>query len=329
MKKDIAVIYGGDSSEDKISIKSGKNVVSIIDKEKYNVYPIFCQNSEFKLDDGTNIKIDKNDFSFEVDSEKTNFDCAIIVIHGTPGENGILESYFDMLKIPYTTCSPLASALTFNKFYCNTYLRNFNINIAKSELIRKNDKYKIEEIINNLELPMFVKPNAGGSSFGITKVKIAEELEPAIQKAFKESDEVIIEEFIEGTEITCGLTKINGEMLVFPLCQIVSKNEFFDYESKYTPNLSEEIVPAPISEKLTNDCKKLSIKIYDALNCSGIVRIDYILKNYKFNFLEINTIPGMTAESIVPKMLKYQNIDVTKLYTDLIEDAISKNKLKK
>jgi len=324
MKKDIAVIYGGDSSEYQISIKSGKHVVSIIDTNKYNVYPVFYQNSDFKLDDGTNVLIDKNDFSFEINSEKTNFDCAIIVIHGTPGENGILESYFDLLKIPYTTCSPLVSALTFNKFYCNTYLKNFEILIAKSELIRKNEKYKTEDIITNLGLPIFVKPSAGGSSFGISKVKKAEDLEPAIQKALNESAEVIIEEFIAGTEITCGLTKVNGEMLVFPLCQINSKHEFFDYEAKYTSSLAEEIVPAPISEKLTNDCKALSIKIYKALNCSGIVRIDYILKDEKFNFLEINTIPGMTAESLVPKMLKYQNIDATKLYSDLIEEAIKK-----
>jgi D-alanine-D-alanine ligase len=324
MMKNIAVIYGGDSSEYQISIKSGKHVESIIDSQKYNVIPVLFRGIDWKIDDDSNTYISKEDFSFQKNGEKEMFSCAVIMIHGNPGENGILESYFDLLHIPYTTCSALVSAVTFNKHYCNTFLRNYNILMAKSYTQRKEDKIETSTIIENVGLPAFVKPAAGGSSFGITKVKKEEELIAAIQKAYLESDEVVIDEFIKGTEITCGLVKVNGEIKVLPLCEIISKKEFFDYEAKYTPSLSEEIVPARISEELTQKCKNISKDIYNLLNCRGIVRIDYILKGNGFYFLEVNTIPGMTAESIVPKMVKHENLDITKLYSDLIEEAISK-----
>ncbi len=326
MKKNIAVIYGGDSSEVEISIKSGKNVLSIIDTQLFNVFPILYQNANFVIDTDEKICIDKNDFSFSHNNIVTKIDCAVIVIHGTPGENGIMESYFDMLKIPYTTCSALVSALTFNKYYCNTYLRHFKINMANSLIIRKKEEINIEAVIEKLKLPIFVKPSASGSSFGISKVKIKEDLLPAILRAFQESEDVILEEFISGTEVTCGLLRVNNEFHVFPLCMIISGNEFFDYEAKYNPELSQEILPAPIDDKLTAKCKEESVKIYTALNCRGIVRIDYILKDDTFYFLEINTIPGMTSASLVPKMIEYSKTDITKLYTCLITEAIAEQR---
>jgi len=326
MKKNIAVVYGGDSSEYQISVKSGNHVASVIDAEKYNIIPVLLRGKDWKIDNEANITISREDFSFLKNGEKQTFDCVVIMIHGTPGENGILESYFDLLKIPYTTCSALVSALTFNKHYCNTYLRNYNVLMANSQLQRKGEKIETDKIIEKLGLPIFVKPAAGGSSFGISKVKNKEEIENAINKAYTESDEVIIEEFIKGTEVTCGLTKVKDEIIVFQLIEIVSKHEFFDFEAKYTPSLAEEIIPARISEDLTEKCKNISKNIYNYLNCTGIVRIDYILRDTDFYFLEINTIPGMTAESLIPKMVKYDNVNITKLYSDLIEEAILKNK---
>ncbi len=322
MKKNIAVIYGGFSSEHEISVQSGLYVSSVIDREKYNVYNILISKQNWKCTN-KNEKIDKSDFSINNNNNKIKFDVALILIHGTPGENGILQAYLEMYNIPYLGSNVLTSSLTFNKFYCNNYLRNYQIKMAESVLIRKNDKLNTSKIIKKLSLPIFVKPNAGGSSFGITKVKKESELIVAINHALTESDEVIIEQFIKGREITCGLTKINGELKAFPLCEIVSKNEFFDYEAKYNSSLNEEIVPAPIAEAIANNCTHISKKIYQILNCSGIVRIDYIFSDNVFYFLEINTIPGMTSESLVPKMIKYANINITDLYTSLIQNIIS------
>ena len=323
MKKNIAVVYGGYSSEYEISVGSGENIVSIIDKQKYNIYSILMKKDSWLCID-TNTEINKQDFSLIHDNGKVVFSAVVILIHGHPGENGILQAYFDLINIPYTTCNVLSSSLTFNKYYCNNFLRNFDFSIAKSYFITKGEKIFPQEIEKKLALPMFVKPNAGGSSFGITKVKKISEIQPAIEKAFAESHQVIIEEFVEGIEITCAVVKLNNEIKTFPLCEIVCKNEFFDYEAKYNSELNEEIVPARISNELTEKCENISKKIYKLLDCSGIVRIDYILKNNIFNFLEVNTVPGMTAESLVPKMIKYGKINITDLYSDLIEECIVK-----
>ncbi len=316
--KNIAVIYGGYSSEYQISIQSGKYIASIIDGEKFNVYEILMLPEKW-ICENNNSEVDKTDFSIIIENEKIKFDKALILIHGTPGENGILQAYLEMQNISYVGSDVLASSLTFNKFYCNNYLRNYEIKMAKSLLIRKDETIITNEIIEKLSLPIFVKPNAGGSSFGISKVKKEDELKTAIEHAFTESDEVIIEEFIKGREITCALAKINGEIQTFPLCEIISKNEFFDYEAKYNSELNQEIVPAPINEMLSNECKQISTEIYKHLNCSGLVRVDYILNDNKFYFLEVNTIPGMTSESLVPKMIKYANINITDLYTKLLK----------
>ncbi len=326
MKPKIAVIYGGFSSERQISIASGQYVASIIDQEKFDVFEVDISQEKWIVNGKW--LIDKNDFSFYQDTEKIKFDAAVIVIHGTPGEDGKLQSYFDMIGLPYVSCNALCAALTFNKFYCNHYLANFGINIANSIIIRPDDKPDPQKIIDQLGLPVFVKPNAGGSSFGTTKVKNASGLLPAIEKARQESGEVVIESFIKGREITVGVLKTNNHIQALTPCEIRSKNEFFDYEAKYNPQLNQEIIPAPISSDKLNEAKQLAEKIYQLLNCSGIVRIDFILSETdgKFYFLELNSIPGMTAASIVPKMLKYDNLDITGIYTNLITEAMNKTK---
>ncbi len=325
MKPKIAVIYGGFSSERQISISSGQYVASIIDKNLFQVYEVDISTKKW-LVNGKWV-IDRNDFSFYADGEKTKFDAAVIVIHGTPGEDGKLQSYFDMIGLPYVSCNALCSALTFNKFYSNHYLANFNIAIAKSIIIRPDDEIHEKQIIDQLGLPVFVKPNAGGSSFGTTKVKEVSQLTPAIEKARKESHEVMVESFIKGREITVGVLKVNNHVQALTPCEIRSKNEFFDYEAKYNPELNQEIIPAPIPTQKLEEAKYLAEKIYRLLNCSGIVRIDFILaeKDQKFYFLELNSIPGMTAASIVPKMLKYDNLNITEIYTGLIREVMNKS----
>lgn len=317
MKKNVAIIYGGYSSEHQISVQSGEYVASVIDDNKFNVFKILVKKSAWICTDN-NKEVNQKDFTVSCNSQKIKFDIAIILIHGTPGENGILQAYLELQNVPYVGSGVLASSLTFNKFYCNSFLKSQKIKMAKSVLVQEGEKPDLTEIEKVLGLPMFVKPNAGGSSFGISKVKKSEELEGAINHAFTESNEVIIEQFIEGREITCGIVGKGKETTALPLCEVVSKNEFFDYEAKYNSELNEEIVPAPISSKLTEKCQKLSEKIYKSLNCKGIARVDFILKDDEFYFLEVNTIPGMTAESLVPKMIKHANINITDLYSELM-----------
>jgi D-alanine-D-alanine ligase len=326
MKKNIAVICGGNSSEYFISLQSAETIAKAIDKEKYNVYVVQIKENDWELtsDRFCGIPINKNDFSFNDNGQKIKFDCAYIAIHGTPGEDGKLQSYFDMIGLPYTSCNVLCSSLTFNKYFCNTYLKQKGIRSANSLMLKKGEKINTQKIIETTGLPCFVKPNEGGSSFGISKVKKEEKLLPAIEKAFKESSQVIIEQFVKGREITSGLVKVNNKEYIFPLTEVVSANEFFDYEAKYDAEETQEITPAPIEDALAEKCKKLSSKIYDYLNCSGIVRIDYILHNNEFNFLEINTVPGMSAASIVPKQIKEYEVSFTVLLTEIIEEAINK-----
>lgn len=326
VKKNIAVIAGGNSSEYFISLQSAETIAKEIDKEKYNVYTVLIKNNDWELssDQYCGIPINKNDFSFNDNGQKVKFDCAYITIHGTPGEDGKLQSYFEMIGLPYTSCDVLCSSLTFNKYFCNTYLKQKGIPSAKSMMLRKHETIDIESIIDLTGLPCFVKPNEGGSSFGISKVKTKEELIPAIDKAFEEAEQVIIEEFIKGREITSGLVKVNNKEYLFPLTEIKSANEFFDYEAKYDHADTREITPAPIDGNLADECKKLSSEIYDYLNCSGIVRIDYILHDDKFNFLEINTVPGMSAASLVPQQVKEYGISFSNLLSEIIEDSIGK-----
>lgn len=327
MKKNIAVIYGGDSSEYVISVQSGAYIKSLINQDKYNVIPMLFNKKDWRVDEGIykGCSVLKDDFSIQFNNNKIKIDCAIIVIHGTPGENGILQAYFDLVKIPYLGCTTEVSVLTFNKYFCNNFLRPFGYNISKSILVKKNESFNIDEIYSSLGSPIFIKPNSGGSSFGISKIYKKDEINSAIHKALQESDEVILEQFIGGTEITCGMVKLGDKYEVFPLCEIVSKNDFFDYEAKYDPKFADEIVPARISKDLTNKCKQLSIKLYEKLSCKGIVRFDYILKDNKFYFLEVNTIPGATKNSIVPKMIRESKITLEEIYDKLIEQEINVN----
>lgn len=324
MKKNIALLSGGDSSEHDISVKSARQLAGQIDRDKYRVYTISIHGIEWIWEDekGKRFSIDKNDFSLHLPKEKVRFDCAFIAIHGTPGEDGKLQAYFDLTGIPYTSSGRLTSALTFNKYFCKNYLANFGILSAKTLFFSHPDKVDPEIVVRELGLPCFVKPNEGGSSFGVSKVKKPEELEQAVEAAFREDREILIESYVEGREITCGLIKTKEREHIFPLAEIVSKNEFFDFHAKYTPEACEEIVPARIPEDKTRECQEISSRIYSILQCKGLVRIDYILSGDRFYFLEVNTIPGMTAESIVPKQIKAMGLSPTDVYSWMIDDAL-------
>ncbi len=327
MKKNIALLLGGDSAEAVISVQSAGQMLRLLDDTLFDVYPITISGTSWNYTkDGLQVAVDKNDFSINIDGRHILFDCAIPMIHGTPGEDGRLQAYFELMRIPYTTCDVLTSALTFNKHACKTYLNALGILFPKGKLIRRGEKVNATDICAVLGLPCFIKPNNGGSSFGITKIKEVEELLPALATAFAEdAEEVLVEEFIQGTEVTCGLVKLNEELVIFPITEIVSKKEFFDVEAKYQEGMSDEITPARISDSLHEDCRTLSNAIYRHLNCRGIVRIDYILREGKLYFLEVNTIPGMSAASIVPKQVEVmENMNIKDLYTSVINESIAR-----
>jgi D-alanine-D-alanine ligase len=324
MKKNIAVVYGGDSSEFVVSVKSSKNVFESIDPTIYNVWKVQMQGLNWDVLEGDEViaSIDKGDFSFVKEGKKIQFDFAYITIHGTPGEDGKLQGYFDMVKIPYSTCGVYSSALTFNKYFCSNYLRNFGVPMAKSIRLFKGDAIDTEKLIEELGLPVFVKPNAGGSSFGVTKVKEKEQLLAALEMATKESADILIEEFIDGPEFTCGLVKLSNQEILFPVTEVIPQNEFFDFEAKYTVGKTDEITPARISPELTSKIQQLSSRIYDLCDCSGIVRIDYILKDGEFYFLEVNTTPGMTATSFVPQQIAAMDRKLGDVLGLIIEDKL-------
>ena len=324
-KRTIAIIAGGDSSELPVSLRSAQGIYSFIDKERYNLYIVEMQGKRWEvvLPNGEKTPIDRNDFSFTENGEKKNFDFAYITIHGTPGENGILQGYFDLIGIPYSSCNVLVSAMTFNKFTCNQYLKGFGIRVSESMILRKGFEILDEEVINKVGLPCFIKPNAGGSSFGVTKVKTKEDIQPAIEKAFGESDEVMIEAYMQGTEITCGCYKTKDKEVVFPITEVVTSNEFFDYDAKYNGQV-DEITPARIPEETAERVRLLTSAIYDILVCEGIIRIDYIItEGEKVNLLEINTTPGMTATSFIPQQVRAAGLDIKDVMTEIIEDKFN------
>ena len=325
MKPNVAIIAGGNSSEIVVSVKSGENIFKAIDQDLFQPWLVHMEGNNWAvLQNNEEIaQIDKSDFSFTINSEKTKIDFAYITIHGTPGEDGILQGYFDMLNIPYSTCNVNASALTFNKWICNNYLKNFGIHVAKSILLTKGDEVNSKKIVKELRLPIFIKPNAGGSSFGVTKVISEEQVEEAVLNAWKESDQAILEEFIEGTEFTCGLVKVSQKELIFPVTEVVPKNEFFDFEAKYTPGVTDEITPARLPDILFKKCQKLSSQVYDLCFCAGIVRVDWILKEDKFYFLEANTVPGMTDTSFIPQQVRAMGYELTTVLSLIIENGIS------
>jgi D-alanine-D-alanine ligase len=319
--KTIAIVAGGDSSEYEVSVKSANEVGKIL-SPRYIIYIIMIRGTNWYWEDpkGRFHNIDKNDFSLVADEFKIRFDAIFIAIHGTPGENGYLQGYFNMMGIPYTSCDAFCSALTFHKQACKLFLKEYKIAMADAIMIRKGDITETKDIIKKVGLPCFVKPNDSGSSFGVTKVKKSEELMAAIETAFQESKEVLIEAFMDGREVACGVVKTKSKTIVLPLTEIISKNEFFDYEAKYTPGKSDEVTPADLPRDVTDKVRKLSSLIYDILGCKGIVRVDFIIIGQKPYFLEINTVPGMTKESLVPKQAVAAGLPFEELYSMVIED---------
>lgn len=319
--KTIAIAAGGDSSEYAISVKSATEVYNVLSK-RYKSYIIMVRGSDWYWEDakGRIHGIDKNDFSLNIDGTKIRFDGVFIAIHGTPGENGLLQGYFDMLKIPYSSCGAFSSALTFNKQACKLFLKEYKITMAEAILIRKGEPFDPSALIAQTGLPCFVKPNDSGSSFGVTKVKKKDELLPAMEVAFRESNEVLIESFLNGREVACGVLKTGNKTLVLPVTEIISKNEFFDYEAKYTPGKSDEITPANLPCSVGDEIQRLSLRIYELLGCKGIVRVDFIIVNDRPYFLEINTVPGLTKESIVPKQAAAYGISLEELFSMVVED---------
>ncbi len=322
MKRKIAIIAGGDTSEFQVSLRSAQGVKSFIDSNKYDLYMVEMEGLrwEVNLENEIKLPIDRNDFSFTHEGQKTIFDFAYITIHGTPGEDGRLQGYFDMLRIPYSCCGVLAAAITYDKFACNQYLKGFGMKVAESILLRQGQTISDADVVEKITLPCFIKPSLGGSSFGVTKVKRIEQIQPAIVKAFSEAQEVVIEGFMEGTEITCGCYKTKEKSVVFPITEVVTDNEFFDYDAKYNGQV-DEITPARISDDLTKRVQTLTSAIYDILGCSGIIRIDYIITaGDKINLLEVNTTPGMTATSFIPQQIAAAGLDIKDVMTDIIEN---------
>ena len=290
--KNIAIIAGGDSSEFPVSVNSAKTIRDHLNPEQYATYMIVIQGTEWRLkvEGEKPVYINKDYFSCIHEGKKLLFDCAFVMIHGTPGENGLLQGYFETLRMPYTSCGVLSSSITFNKYFSKHYVSHFGIPTARFYILKQDESYDVDQIIQHTGLPCFVKPNRGGSSFGVSKVFQSEELDDAIHKAFEEDYEVLVETFLEGMELTCGLMKTKDQTLIFPPTEIVSKKEFFDYEAKYNTGMADEITPARINRTLENEVQELSSRIYDIFDCRGIVRIDYIYANGVLHFMEVNTI---------------------------------------
>ena len=367
MRRKIAIIAGGDSSEYEVSLRSAAGIYSFLSgiasqesRHDYDLTIVCLRGKEWRalaetdselqknngavpMDSDKWVNIDKNDFSYTYQGEKIPFDFAYITIHGTPGENGVLQGYLDMLGVPYSCCGVLAAAMTFNKYTCNQYLKGFGVNVAESVLLRKSEfqiptpdsRHTIADILQQIGLPCFIKTNVGGSSFGVTKVKTLEDVVPAIEKAFGEGDEVICEAEMKGIEITCGVYKTKNKAVAFPITEVVTSNEFFDYDAKYNGQV-DEITPARIPDEVRDKVQALTLKIYDILGCKGIIRVDYILTekptptpslkgrengNWEINLLEVNTTPGMTATSFIPQQIRAAGLEIGEVLGEIIEDS--------
>lgn len=324
LKRNIAIVCGGDSSEHDVSLRSAQGLYSFFDKQRYNVYIVDIKGQDWhvELPDGTTAKIDRNDFSFIQDGKACLFDYAYITIHGTPGENGVLQGYFDLINLPYSTSGVLVEAMTFDKFVLNQYLRGYGISVADSLLIRQGYEELVsdDEIEERIGMPCFVKPAADGSSFGVSKVKNKDQLAPAIRKAMLESPEIMVEAALEGTEISQGCYKTRTKSVVLPATEVVTSNEFFDYDAKYNGQV-EEITPARLSPDVSDRVAKITSHIYDILHCNGIIRVDYIISpEGKINMLEINTTPGMTVTSFIPQQVRAAGLSMSDVLTDIVEN---------
>ncbi|HEV8506504.1 MAG TPA: D-alanine--D-alanine ligase [Chitinophagaceae bacterium] len=327
MKKNIALVTGGFSGEAVISYKSATTIDRNLDRDRFNVYKIDINPKGWYYEsaDGQKTEIDKNDFSLETNGQKIKFDAVFIGMHGTPGEDGKLQGYFDTLKIPYTSCDAATSALTFNKRFTVAVAAFAGIPVARSEVLIKNNFQNPEEVAGKLKFPVFVKPNNGGSSIGMSKVnKLSDEFGVAIEKAFKEDDQVLIEEFISGREFTVGVFKTKGNIIVLPITEVMSKKEFFDYEAKYQ-GASSEMTPAEIDEVIADKVRDTAKKIYRVFNCRGVVRIDFIYNEETKQpyMLEINSIPGQSEASIVPQQVQVMGWSLKEFYSKLIEEALN------
>ncbi len=332
IKRTIAILCGGDSSEYGVSLRSGQGVFSFFDKERYNVYIVVVKGLDWhvELPDGTSVPVDRNDFSFMENGNLVQFDYAYITIHGTPGENGIIQGYLELIHLPYSTSGVLVEALTFNKFVFNQYMRGYGVRVPDSLLIRKgyDEIVSDDEIEERIGMPCFVKPAADGSSFGVSKVKNKDQLAPAIRKAMLECEDVMVEKYVEGTEISMGCYKTRSKSVVLPATEVVTKREFFDYDAKYNGQV-QEITPARISEDTNRRVKEITSHIYDILHCNGLIRIDYIISHEKnsdgelvdkINMIEVNTTPGMTATSFIPQQVRAAGLDMTEVLTDIVEN---------
>lgn len=329
-KPNIALLTGGFSAEANISELSAKKVFEWIDKEKYNVWLIHISREKwfYSPDSNKEFLVDKDDFSLTVNNEKIKFDLAVFFpLHGPPAEDGKIQGYFEMLSIPYTGCGILSSAITFDKQACKTFIKHTGVAMAKSIICHKNRERSehLKLIENELELPVFVKPNKNGSSYGVSKVLEREKLEEALNKSFSFDDEVIVEEFIEGREFSCGVYQLNGETIALPPTEIISQTGFFDYEAKYMGK-SKEVTPAELSDEQTKEMQNRAVKIFNAAGCRTLSRVDFILNKEKFYFLEVNTTPGMTNESLVPQQVRAAGMDVSEFINKLIEEQIRQQK---
>jgi len=323
-KRTIAIVCGGDSSEHDVSLRSAQGLYGFFDKERYNVYIVDVNGTDWQVElpDGTLTPIDKNDFSFCENKRRRFFDYAYITIHGTPGENGVMQGYFDLLHLPYSTSGVLVEAMTFDKFVLNQYLRGYGVRVAESVLVRRGQEHNIDEeaILKTIGMPCFVKPANDGSSFGVSKVKNIDQLAPALRNAMMQSEEVMIEAFLNGTEITVGCYKTKQKTVIFPVTEVVTKNEFFDYDAKYNGQV-EEITPARIPAEQAERAQKLTSAIYDILHCNGIIRIDYIISPQgDISMLEVNTTPGMTATSFIPQQVRAAGLSMTEVLTEIVEN---------
>lgn len=328
MNKKIALVTGGFTGESVISLKSAAVVERTIDRERYDVYKILIYPNDwhYMSASGEKIPVDLNDFSISLGDEKIKFDGVFNILHGSPGEDGKLAGYFDMLGIPYTTCDQLTSAITMNKGYTKALVQDIpELNVAKSLQLFENTVENLQKIESQLVLPLFIKPNNGGSSIGMTKVKTWDDLPEALDKAFAEDKQVLVEEFVSGREFSIGIYKGRGEISVLPATEIVSSKEFFDYEAKYTPGVAEEITPGRMSDEEKSRVDRIVYKVYEKLNCKGAVRVDYFLQSEtgKFYFIEINTVPGQTETSLISQQVRVAGKDVKEFYSELIEEMYS------
>lgn len=321
----IALLAGGDSSEREIALGSAQQIAAALDSAKYDVKVIDLHHRNMTYTDanGDKWEVDKNDFSLTVAGVRTEFEYALIIIHGTPGEDGKLQGYLDMMGIPYSSCSQVSSTITFDKISTKRAVAGRGINLAREVLVSRGESVDSKAVVEKLGLPLFVKPNASGSSFGVTKVTTAEQIPAAVEAAFKESDEVLIEECIVGREMGCGVVVTADREILLPITEIVSKRDFFDYEAKYTEGLSDEITPAPISDEIKQKLNRMTLEAYRACRCSGIVRIDFIVTEAGEPYLiEINSIPGMSSGSIVPKQVREAGMTLGELYDIVIADSL-------